>query len=463
MDLQPIRDLLRTNNPWWASERVPGWSAPPFRRREIADLMNSLERERVTVLAGLRRSGKTTLVHQAIEELISRGVEPRRIVYARVDDMTLLGYGPMVFLGILDVLSETSGKPPSDGAYAFFDEVQTVPDWGLALKNIWDRKSGVKMTATGSAGLIIRGAVGESLAGRAETMELGPMGLRDWAGLSSVRVRDASLDAIVASDDPAKGMGDWISMGSARSALAPILRRYLLIGGLPESVPASDEVPYFEHLLDDVVERVVFRDIPALYGLRQPRKLAKVLVLLADKTGFPTSVDGLAKALPARHETVEDYITFLLASRVIIELQPFTGSEFSRARSASKHYLADTGLQNAIMHREMGTLADETIMGKLAEQAVAIHLCKLATRRWERIYYAPVHKGSEVDFVLQTRNGPLPIECKYRSAVRDKEVAALDRYREGIGARHAVMVTREELGRRGECVLVPLWMFLIAE
>jgi predicted AAA+ superfamily ATPase len=94
---------------------------------------------------------------------------------------------------------------------------------------------------------------------------------------------------------------------------------------------------------------------------------------------------------------------------------------------------------------------------------VAIHLNRLAHRHFTRLYTGPPHRGSEVDFVLDTREGPLPIECKYRSSIRAQEVAALDAYRDEIGADTAVMVTKDTLERHGACVLIPLWMFLLAE
>jgi hypothetical protein len=463
MDPPNIKPILDIMNPWWSTGKVPEWDAPAFKRRELADFLLAIERERIPVLAGLRRTGKTTMVHQAIAELIARGVEPRRILYATFDDFVLRTMGPQVFQTILDVQVETLGTTTRERTYAFFDEVQNIPDWARALKVIWDRKGGVRMVATGSAGLLIRGAVGESLAGRAETTDLGPMELGDWAALLGVKVRPSPLEALLGPGGPEASLGGWLEVERSRELLRPLLGQYILKGGLPEAALDADLALLQLHLYEDVVDRVIFRDIPLLYGVQQPGKLGRLLVIIADKSGLPLTVEGLKTAVTLRRETVEDYLTYLMSSRIIIELLSYTGSQYAALKRARKYYIADTGLQNAIMHRDRRAVADETVMGALAEQAVAIHLNRLARRRWERLSYAPVHGGSEVDFVLETHEGPLPFECKYRSTVRDKEVAALDRYREGIGAKHAVMVTKDELDRRGECVLIPLWMFLIAE
>jgi predicted AAA+ superfamily ATPase len=463
MDAPTLTPMLNAMNPWWTTGRVPERDAPAFRRSELKDFLASVGRDRIPILAGLRRTGKTTIMHQAIAELINDGMDPRRALYVTFDDLVLREMGPGAFQAVLDAHSEATGTSHEDTTYAFFDEVQNIPDWATALKIIWDRKGPLHMVASGSSGLLVRGAVGESLAGRAETKDLGPMDLADWATFLGGIVKRVPLETLFAPDGPGKGLGDPLEVDETRRALRPMLGQFLLKGGLPEAVLAEDVVLLHRHLYEDVVERVILRDIPLLYGVKQPGKLGRLLVLIADKSGFPLIIEGLKEAVTLRRETVEDYLTYLIGSRIIIELLSYSGSQFSAQKRARKYYIADTGLQNAIMHRDARALADETVMGALAEQAVAIHLDRLARRRWERISYAPSHRGSEVDFVLGALMGPIPIECKHRANVRDREVERLDEYREAIGAEKAIMVTRDTLDSRGDCTLVPLWMFLLSE
>jgi predicted AAA+ superfamily ATPase len=468
MEPELVRRSLLAHNPWWTSGTVPPGTIPPHRRCEYPQYMEALDGGYVVVLAGMRRSGKSTLLHQAIEGLLARGVDAKDIVYASFDDIAFIGTGPEAIQAVLDGREDVVGPPSGGRVHAFLDEVQNIPDWGRALKAIWDLRKDVTFTATGSSGLVVRGAVGESLAGRSTTMELGPMTLRDWVaiasegrtprGLEGIPLAEL-LDASPSGDVP----GGRLGASSAREAVRPRLGRYLVLGGLPEAALATDETAYLRHLFESVVERTLFRDLTGLYGLRQPDKVARLLLLLADSSGLPVSVDGLAHALRSHRETVEDYIGYLLGSRLTIELLPYTGSEFSSARKRRRYYIADTGLRNSILHLGSASLTDEMATGALAEQAVAIHLARLARRHWARLFHAPVHRGSEVDFVLETGDGPLPVECKYRSRVRDEEVDRLEAYRAAIGAGSAVMVTRDTLDVRGGCLLLPLWSFLLVE
>ena len=447
---------------------MPPGSVPSHRRREFTAFIEALDGKYVAVLAGLRRSGKSTLIHQAIEELLARGVKAKDIVYATFDDLAFLGSGPEVIQAVLDVREDVGGPATGGPIYAFFDEVQNIPEWGRALKVIWDRRTGVRLSATGSSGLIIRGVVGESLAGRATTMDIGPLEFRDWVTIASPTGGWGGQGAIPLAglrngSPPEDAFGGALEVLKARDAVRPFLGRYLILGGLPESTSATDETAYLNHIFESVIERILFRDLPSLYGLRQPDKIARLLLLLADKSGLPVSVDGVAETLKAHRETIEDYISFLIGSRVILEMLPYTGSEISSARKRRRYYLADTGLQNTILHRDSRSLLDDRVMGCIAEQAVAIHLNRLARRHWARLFTGPVHRGSEVDFVLDARDGPMPVECKYKGSVRGNEVASLDAYRKAIGAGTAIMVTKDRFERRGGCVLLPLWMFLLTE
>jgi len=463
MDLEPIKPILESMNPWWSTKVVPGKDAPTFRRIELDTLQASNERPRIPVLTGLRRTGKTTLLHQTIAWLIGRGVRPERLLYVTFDDLVLRGMGPHAFQAVLDAHDELRGTAPGEMTYAFFDEVHNIPDWARALKVIWDRKGPLRMAATGSVGLLVRGGIGESLAGRAETIDLGPMDLADWAALRGTRVGRVPLASLMGAEGPGEGPGRGPAVGIEHAALRPLLGQYLLRGGLPEAALEEDLVILQRHLYEDVVDRVVLRDIPLVYGVKQPAKLGRLLAIIAARSGLPLTVEGLRAAVSLQRETVEDYVTYLVGSRVVLELVSYSGSHMAALKRARKYYIADTGLTNAIMRRGPSATSDATVMGALAEQAVAIHLDRLAGRGWARLTYAPAHRGSEVDFVLESSEGPLPIECNYRSEVRDREVGRLDAYREGMGARQAIMVTKDTLERRGDCVLVPLRLFLLTE
>ncbi len=121
MDYEAIISSLSTMNPWWTSGVVPAWAAPATERREVQRFMELLEGDRVPVIVGLRRSGKTTLVHQAIGHLIEKGERPQDLVYASLDDLTLRTMGPEVIPAIIEAHRRQHGIGKDRVRYYFLD------------------------------------------------------------------------------------------------------------------------------------------------------------------------------------------------------------------------------------------------------------------------------------------------------------------------------------------------------
>ena len=462
MDYEAIISSLSAMNPWWTSGVVPAWAAPATERREVERLMGLLEGDRVPVIAGLRRSGKTTLVHQAIAHLSKQGVRPQDLVYASLDDLALRTMGPEVIPAIIEAHRRQHGTGKGT-RYYFLDEVQSVNDWAVAVKNVWDRKNNVRVVVTGSAGLLLRGATAESLAGRATGLELGPWEIRDWIGLREEAPSGVDLMDLVTGGHRILNEEGLIERTHLLDATMPHVGQYLLRGGLPEGATVESEQEYFRNLGDDVIERVLFRDIPTLHQVRRPDKLARLLLLLADGRGFPVSVDSLAKAIDSHHDTVESYLSYLVSSRLVIQVPTYSRGERKRQRRRCKYYLADTGMQNAIEKRDTRLLGDDQVMGHVAEQATIIHLARLVGRHGGRLHYGPPHGGREMDFILEMGGDVIPIEAKYRKCVRRSDLSAVKAYCEGLTDKPPVMITREESGVRDGVVLVPLWLMLLTE
>ncbi|NOQ54905.1 MAG: AAA family ATPase [Thermoplasmata archaeon] len=461
MDYEAIISSLSTMNPWWTSGVVPAWAAPATERREVQRFMELLEGDRVPVIAGLRRSGKTTLVHQAIGHLIEKGMRPQDLVYASLDDLTLRTMGPEVIPAIMEAHRRQHGIGEGGTRYYFLDEVQSVDDWAVAVKNVWDRRKDVRLAVTGSAGLLIRGATAESLTGRATGLELGPWELRDWTSLRGGSPPGIGFMDVVTGEHRILSEEGLIERTHLRDATMPFLGQYLVRGGLPEGAYIESELEYFRNLSDDVIERVLYRDIPTIHEVRRPDKLAKLLLLVADGRGFPLSVDSLAKAIDSHHNTVESYLSFLVSSRLIIQVPSFARGEHKRQRRMSKYYLADTGVQNAMDKRDSRLLGDDKAMGHVAEQATAIHLARLAERYGGRLHYGPSYGGRELDFILELGGDTIPIEANHRKSVRRTDLSAVKAYCKGLCDTPPVMITKEESGVRDGVVLLPLWLMLL--
>jgi predicted AAA+ superfamily ATPase len=185
-----LEATLRDNNPWWRGERI--YNLPPLRRWAFEPVLSGLKKglAPVTVLRGPRQIGKTTLLNQTIEALISEGIDPNRIFRVQFDELPELKTRrlsePILELSrwfAQAVLGKSLNQAASDGqqAFIFLDEVQNLSDWAPQLKHLVDMNP-VRVLVTGSSALRIEGGR-DSLAGRISTLEMGPLLLREIAEL----------------------------------------------------------------------------------------------------------------------------------------------------------------------------------------------------------------------------------------------------------------------------------------
>lgn len=175
---------LRNANPWWRGEKLFG--VPPIRRWAFEVLLRGIERPiaPVTVLRGPRQIGKTTLVTQIVDDLLAKGVDPRRIFRVQFDDLPELRRLPQPILDLAqwyadEILERSLNQAAHDlgKCILILDEVQNLPDWATQLKHLVDLQP-VTVIVTGSSALRIE-AGRDSLAGRISTLEMGPLLLRE--------------------------------------------------------------------------------------------------------------------------------------------------------------------------------------------------------------------------------------------------------------------------------------------
>ena len=131
-------------------------------------------------LRGPRQIGKTTLLTQVVDQLMQDGVDPRRLFRLQFDDLIDIKTLGMPIVEMVEwyareVLGETLNKAASEGRapYVFLDEVQNLADWAPQLKHLVDLGK-VRAMVTGSSALRIE-AGRDSLAGRVQTIEMGPL------------------------------------------------------------------------------------------------------------------------------------------------------------------------------------------------------------------------------------------------------------------------------------------------
>jgi len=391
---------IRTENPWWESEHVIGTIHRTMKRRPYFDLFYPLVQEesvrRAVVLMGPRRVGKTVMIYHAIQALIDDGVPPQAICYFSVDHPIYNGLG---IEELLEHYGQASGvNHRIDEVFAFFDEIQYLRDWEIHLKSAVDSFANIKFVVSGSAAAALRLKSTESGAGRFTDFLLPPLTFYEYLHL---------LDKTGLLESPEEG--GFFSTKDIRQLNEQFIS-YLNFGGYPEVVlsPTIQADPA-RFIKSDIIDKVLLRDLPSLYGIGEIQELNYLFTTLAFNTANEVSLGELSVNSGVAKNTIKRYIEYLEAAFLIkiVHRVDHNAKRFRRA-NFYKVYLTNPSMRAALFSP---IKAEDSAISQLAETAVF--------SQWFHspmtLYYARWQDG-EVDIVSLDRSKQKPtwvVEVKW--------------------------------------------------
>jgi predicted AAA+ superfamily ATPase len=364
LDLPPelARDLRR-QNPWWTGDPAP--LLPTYRRWPFEKLLTRLREPiaPILVIRGPRQIGKTTLQQQLIQKLFQEGVLPERILRVQFDDLPSLGgfkepipriveWFERTILGATLNAAAHAGQP----AFLFLHEVQNLPAWDVQLKSLVDHAT-VRVLVTGSSALRI-GLGRDSLAGRIQSLEVGPLRLTEIAALRGFGKLEPAQDH--------NGWADWlrpefwIDLREAARRPGSIVDRAFAAfserGGYPLA-QTNPEVPWPEiadQLNETVIRRVIVHDLRlGARGRKRDQQLLEEVFRMAcrylGQAPNPATLAKEAKQTPAANigaQRIRHYLDFLDSSLLIRAIQPLE-IRLKKRRGNAKLCLCDHALRAA--------------------------------------------------------------------------------------------------------------------
>lgn len=402
--------VLRQYNPWWAGGRspdLPRWRRAAF--REIAAWMQKPPAGRALLLSGARQVGKTTLFLQAIDTLLDTGVQPTNVLYATFDHPLLKLVG---LEGLVRLWREF--EPARKGLeYLFLDEIQVTKDWQTWIKHQVDFEKQRRVALTGSSTpLVTEGQ--ESGVGRWQTIRLATLSFFEYLQLKKLPI--PKLPSVKSLRD----LFDWPTRQFERVAaeaqpLTGLFHEYLLRGGFPQSV-LLESIPLAQKLLrEDIVDKVLKRDMTALFGVRRVLELEHVFLYLCLHDGGQLDLPQLCAGLQLKRPTVTNFIDLLEATHLIYRLMPFGyGKQVLRGRP--KIYLADAAIAPSVLLKGKALLEDAEALGRAVETAFFKHVFTRYYARSVGFSYWRGKRDREVDIIADLDGELVPFEVKYRSA-----------------------------------------------
>ncbi|MBQ8380690.1 MAG: ATP-binding protein [Clostridia bacterium] len=408
-----ILKVLSAYNPWWKTGVVNPKMTKSYKRFAFFEAIKRIKDRdirRTVVLTGTRRVGKTTIQYQMIDTLLKEGVLPQKIVFISMDH-------PMLKLSSFEEVLECYHENiyADQDVYYFFDEIQYASDWDRWLKVIYDNQPDTRVVATGSASPALMKGSRESGAGRWSVIQVPTLSFYEYCELLCLERPDIPND-LKATDLLSKTQIERTRIMMQLSKVQNHFIRYLQVGGFPELALADNDLMAQQIMREDVVDKVLKRDLPSLYNIRNATELERIFLYLCNVSSEIVSIDAITKELNGvSRVTVENYIQYLESANLIYQSWPvdMAGKKILKARP--KIYIADAAIRNAVLMDET-ILADPVGMGKVVETAVYKHVSafyyKVATSVG---YYRGGRKNKEIDIVVDyPKIKNILIEVKYR-------------------------------------------------
>lgn len=295
----------------------------------------------ITIISGIRRCGKSTLLHQLNMDLEGS------FAYFNFEDPRIFGFELSDFQKLEEIFA--------DCKYFFFDEIQNIDKWELFIRKLHDAEKTICITGSNAA--LLSRELGSRLTGRNIPKELFPFSYTEFCAFLQFEKNCDSLD------------------------------KFLQMGGFPSYLNNPD-ASYLQQLFKDIL----YRDIIVRYGIRNAKIVEEIALFLISNTAKEYSLNSLKKNFGiGSANSVSDYIAWFEDSYLLFSLPRFSWSLKSISVNPKKIYVIDTGFAQA------NSLSYSKDKGRLLENAVFL---KLRKSKGEVFYYK---EKFECDFVVKDR------------------------------------------------------------
>ncbi|MEJ7587683.1 MAG: AAA family ATPase, partial [Ferruginibacter sp.] len=323
-----IIEKLQYENPWWLTNRIDQ-TYEGLKPRLYFELFYPNVKEtkikRALVLMGPRRVGKTVLMNQSIQALIDEKiVPPSKIAFINIENPLYLHKG---LEELFSLARQASKEANPKGWFIFFDEIQYLKDWEKHLKVLVDSYPQTKFIASGSAAAALKLKSNESGAGRFTEFLLPPLTFYEYISLKEYD------HLITLKEVEWKGRPKEFFVTKEPIELNKHFIEYINFGGYPEVIfSKAIRENVGRYIKNDIIDKVLLRDLPSLYGIRDVQELNSFFTAIAYNTGNEMSLTSLSSKSSVDKDTLRKYIEYLEAAFLIKQIHRIDdcGNKFVR-------------------------------------------------------------------------------------------------------------------------------------
>ncbi|MBP2058296.1 putative AAA+ superfamily ATPase [Lactobacillus colini] len=343
------------------------------------------------VLVGMRRAGKTMILHEIVQKLIKNGVDWSQIIYINFEDERLQQMTINEFNDIVVVANELSDEK----SYFFFDEIQNIDGWESFARRMADDHQRVYIT--GSNSKMMSSEIIGKLGGRYMMKLITPYNLKEFLTAKNIQHDEAALYT-----------------NSLLAKIKAATDDYLHNGGLPERLTQLDVRDY----LTNIYQNIYLGDIIRRNSVRNKKSLSLLITKIAQTVMHEISYNGLVKAVKSTGNTISvpsamDYVDFAREAFLLFDIKNFA-AKFSERESLPKFYFQDNGILNLFLFQKDSILLENIV-------AIALY-----NRFSEDLYYLHSKKtGIDIDFYLPNKHTAIQVSWMVDEFSSERELGNL--------------------------------------
>lgn len=324
----------------------------------------------IKILAGIRRSGKSTILELLKQELLKRGIDSSHIIQKTYTE--------------IDIPEDISAKSMHDDIvacinddkryYIFLDEVQEVEGWEKAVNSLFEKRN-VDIYITGSNSKLMSGEISTYLTGRYIMIPVYTLSFKEYISFKGTNYSEDEL-----------------------------LEKYIRYGGFPIIALADFDEQQAYQIVNGIYHTIVSRDIVKRHSIKKQDLYDRVVRYIIDHVGETFSANTISNFLKSEKrnisvETVYNYLRWLKEAFVIEKCRRYDMQGKSILKTQEKYFLSDVSLKYALLGY------NRTMLNGILENIIYLEL----KRRGYDVYIGK-NANKEIDFVAINRDDRIYVQ-----------------------------------------------------
>ena len=414
-------------NPWWKTGEIPNDYKEMEKRNNFTEIVKYLGVRQIIVITGLRRTGKTVLMHHLIGHLLKNRVKAENIMYFNFD----------LLIEDLDILFNKYKESVNidykkDKVYIFLDEIQKLRDWQNKIKIYYDLYPNIKFFVSGSSSLFIKKRTKESLAGRSFDFQIFPLNFLEYLKLKNKENLMQNINL-------------------HKTEIKEELKDYIRTGGFPELIKEKNDFNIKKYIKELIIDKITYIDIPEVFKIDEPVLLQNLISIISSSPGMIIDYETIAADLKRNRKTISNYLFYLEEAFLIKKVYNFSKNRLTSEKKSKKFYPASISL--AFLY--------DADYGKVIESLVLQNsVFKFFYRKGDK----------EIDFInIDTKKEICPIEVKTGKNIDKETKKSMLDFMKKYNVKKGIIITQEHeseekiewFGIKKEIKFIPLWKWLL--